>query len=162
MQGSESSDFIMILDFFALHKTPIQTFNALKSTSFQGFPIMSDFFRLLLTDALTPLFMKQSTGDCQIFFLFLWLFPLRVAMQRIIPVYFSLSSTSPPPPPSVQPPPYPPSQLSGYLLLNIPFFLLPGNSIPSTFSLCTPYPSLSQLLPNFAVELSYLYCPPSH
>ena len=42
-QGCESSDLNLISDFFALHKSPF--------SSFQDFR----FFRLFLTDALTPL-----------------------------------------------------------------------------------------------------------
>ena len=44
-QGCESSDFHLMSDFFALHKTHFQTFNALKSTSFQAFKIISDFLK---------------------------------------------------------------------------------------------------------------------
>ena len=48
LQGCESSDFNLISDFFALHKTPFSDFqcslNALKSTFFQAFQIISDFF----------------------------------------------------------------------------------------------------------------------
>ena len=50
----ESSDFSLISDYFALYKKNFSIFfmqlNALKSTSFQAFQIISDFF---FTDALT-------------------------------------------------------------------------------------------------------------
>ena len=49
-QGCESSAFNLISDYCALHKPNFQTSNALKST-FSG---ISDYFRLFLTDALTP------------------------------------------------------------------------------------------------------------
>ena len=42
----------LISDLFVHQKPHFQTFNALKSTSFQPFQIISDLF---LTDALTPL-----------------------------------------------------------------------------------------------------------
>ena len=52
-QGCESSDFNLISDVFALHKTPFSDFwcslNALKSTSFQAFQIISDFFSQMLS-----------------------------------------------------------------------------------------------------------------
>ena len=48
-QGCESSDFNLISDSFALHKTPFQTFNALKNMSFQAFPIILDFFSQMLS-----------------------------------------------------------------------------------------------------------------
>ena len=41
--------------FLLFTKPHFQTFSALKGTSFQAFQIISDFFRLFLTDALTPL-----------------------------------------------------------------------------------------------------------
>ena len=43
LQGCESSDFYLISDFFALHKPHFQTFNALKSTSFQAFHLFQTF-----------------------------------------------------------------------------------------------------------------------
>ena len=49
VQGCESSDFLLFT------KSHFQTFNALKSTSFRTFQIISNFFRLFLTDALIPL-----------------------------------------------------------------------------------------------------------
>ena len=52
-QGCESSDFNLISDFLALHKTPLSDFqcsmNASKSSSFQGFQIISDFFSQALS-----------------------------------------------------------------------------------------------------------------
>ena len=60
IQGCESSDFNLISDFFALHKTPFQTFNALKSTSFQAFQIISDFFaRMLSHPCISNLFIMR-------------------------------------------------------------------------------------------------------
>ena len=44
MQGCESSDFNLISDFLLFTKPHFQTLNALNSTSFQAFQIISDFF----------------------------------------------------------------------------------------------------------------------
>ena len=56
----------------------------------------------------------------------------------------------------------------GRTVLGLPLFLLPGSSIPSTFSprypislLCTCPNHLSLSLPNFGTELSHLCCPPN-
>ena len=54
-QGCEISDFNLILDSFALHKTHFKTFNALKSISFQAFQIISDYF---ITDSHNPVCSK--------------------------------------------------------------------------------------------------------
>ena len=51
MQGCDSSDFTLISDFFALHKTP---FSCIEKHIFSG---ILDNFRLFLTDTLTPLHM---------------------------------------------------------------------------------------------------------
>ena len=51
-QGCESSDFNLISDFFALHKTPFSDFQCIEKHIFSG---ISDYFELFLTDALTPL-----------------------------------------------------------------------------------------------------------
>ena len=48
-QGCESSDFNLISGFFSLHKPHFQTFNALNSTSFQAFQIISNFFSQTLS-----------------------------------------------------------------------------------------------------------------
>ena len=57
IQECESSDFNLTSDLFLPFTVPhFQTFNALKSTSFQVFQIIKDFFRLFLTDTLTPLY----------------------------------------------------------------------------------------------------------
>ena len=42
-QGCESSDFNLISDFFALHKTPFSDFNALKSTIIRHFRLFQTF-----------------------------------------------------------------------------------------------------------------------
>ena len=52
MQGCESSDFNLILDFFAHHKTPFSDFYCIAKHIFSG---ISDYFILFLTNALTPL-----------------------------------------------------------------------------------------------------------
>ena len=51
MQGCESTDFNPS-DFLIFTKPHFQTFNALKSTSFQSFQIISDFFSLILSHPL--------------------------------------------------------------------------------------------------------------
>ena len=50
-QGCKSSDFNLISDFFALHKTPFSDSYCIKKHIFSG---ISDYFRLFLSDALTP------------------------------------------------------------------------------------------------------------
>ena len=52
-QGCENSDFNHISDLFCSSQNSFQTFNALKSTSFQAFQIILDSFRLFLTDVLS-------------------------------------------------------------------------------------------------------------
>ena len=62
MQGCESSDFNLISDFFLLFTKPhFQTFNALKSTSFQAF---QNDFRLFLTDALSLIPLVIAQANC--------------------------------------------------------------------------------------------------
>ena len=61
-QGCDSSDLNLISDFLLFTKPHLETFNALKSTSFQAFQISSDFFRLFLTDALTPLVLQMTSA----------------------------------------------------------------------------------------------------
>ena len=53
LQGCESSYFNLISDFFTLHKPHFQTLNAIciEKHIFSG---ISDYFRLFLTDAFTP------------------------------------------------------------------------------------------------------------
>ena len=50
-QGCEGSDFNLISDCFALHKTPFSDFQCVEKHIFSG---ISDYFRLFLTDTLTP------------------------------------------------------------------------------------------------------------
>ena len=56
LQGCESSDFNLISDFFALHKTPfyrlLMQFECIDKHISSD---ISDYVRLFLTDALTPL-----------------------------------------------------------------------------------------------------------
>ena len=61
MQGCESSDLILISDFFCSSLNPIFRLTVLKSTFFQAFRIISDSFRLFLTDAVTLLIHVMNT-----------------------------------------------------------------------------------------------------
>ena len=63
-QGCESSDISLISgSFFALHKTPFSDFQCIEKHIFSG---ISDYFRLFLTDALTPLIIGYHVGHFQV------------------------------------------------------------------------------------------------
>ena len=60
-QGCESSDFNLIFrPFFLLFRKPhVQTFYALKSSSFQAFQIVSDFFSQMLSHSCLPYYLAH-------------------------------------------------------------------------------------------------------
>ena len=60
-KGCDSSDLNLISDFLLFTKPHLETFNAFHA-SFQAFQISSDFFRLFLTDALTPLVLQMTSA----------------------------------------------------------------------------------------------------
>ena len=79
-QGCESSDLIWFQTVLLFTNINFQTFNALKSTymSFQVFQNISDFFRLFLTDALTPVY-----GACLNSWIFCYVFAHRYLSRKM-------------------------------------------------------------------------------